>query len=82
MALPPLVRGELRPRAITVIRPLVDAIRHADGSFTLAMPPLQQAAPEEATAPPSVAAGGATPPGGHPWRVVARRTGGDWHGVL
>lgn len=63
MALPPLVRGELRPRAITVIRPLVDAIRHPDSSFTLAMLPLQQAAPEEATAPPSVAAGGAAPPG-------------------
>ena len=39
MALPPLVRGELRPRAITVIRPLVDVVRHEDGSLSLGMLP-------------------------------------------
>jgi len=37
MALPPLVRGELRPRAITVIRPTINARREADGSVSLAM---------------------------------------------
>lgn len=47
MALPPLVRGELRPRGITVIRPVVDVVRHEDGRVVLAMLPLGIEEPEE-----------------------------------
>jgi len=50
MALPPLVRGELRPRAITVIRPLVDVVRHQDGTVTFGVLPMrQEPAPSSAT---------------------------------
>lgn len=39
MALPPLVRGELRPRAITVIHPTIAARREEDGSISFSMLP-------------------------------------------
>ena len=53
MALPPLMRGELRPRAITVIGPSVDVLRDRDGSVTLALlnRPVQGVPAEETPAP-------------------------------
>ncbi|HSG56121.1 MAG TPA: hypothetical protein VLA45_11765, partial [Paracoccaceae bacterium] len=51
MALPPLMRGELRPRAITVIRPTVDVVRHTDGSVTLALLAPSAAVSETGKAP-------------------------------
>jgi len=37
MALPPLVRGELRPKSVTLVRPQLSATRQPDGSMGLAL---------------------------------------------
>ncbi|MBT5434975.1 MAG: hypothetical protein HOK83_15125, partial [Rhodospirillaceae bacterium] len=37
MSMPPLVRGELRPRSVTLVRPWVTAVRGADGTMIFAL---------------------------------------------